>query len=459
MLFGAVVKRTALAVTLISALLLLLLLVASVPSWKADTEAPQVQWSKTYGYISGVSIVQVNDTDLVIAAEAGTDWYYFGHSEYDYTNRTGVLFKIDLNGDVKWRKQLPVSPVTLIATRDGGFAIAGWTRRPVGSDHLGLPIYGYFISLVETDSEGNVLWNQPYENQTDVTPTSVQRSRLSVNSVVQTNDGGFVLGGTKQGYEHYDYYYEAWLMKTDSSGNMLWINYYGVEEENDGTMQNGFQNIVETDDKGFLFAGYLDGAIIVKTDSMGKIQWTKTYNDIRFGSMLKTKEGDFVFAGYQGRYEKAYVMKLDAAFNIVWNRAYEDYSSFSIEDSVNDGYLFTNFVYGGHSLIKTDLKGNIEWTYNSNCSIRSAIQTKDGAYALTGNIEHPDTPSRGAVTDIMVERLASKPSMTPLPTSSPEPIETWLFTTILVASFVIIVVVVGIGLLFYFKKRKREVES
>jgi hypothetical protein len=72
-----------------------------------------------------------------------------------------------------------------------------------------------------------------------------------------------------------------------------------VEEENYDTIQNGVQQIVETADNGFLFAGYLDGAIIVKTDSMGKVQWTKTYDDISFRSMLKTKEGDFVFAGYQ----------------------------------------------------------------------------------------------------------------------------------------------------------------
>ena len=181
------VKRKAIALTLILALFVLGLVFLAL-SLKTVSEAPQLEWSKTYGYISGVSIVQVNDTGLVIAAQAGTDWHYWGHGKYDYNNRTGVLFKIDLNGDAQWRKQLPVNPVTLLETRDGGFAIAGWTRRRIGSDHLGLAIYGYFTSFVKTDSEGNVLWNQPYENQTDVTPASVQVSRFSVNSVIQTSD-------------------------------------------------------------------------------------------------------------------------------------------------------------------------------------------------------------------------------------------------------------------------------
>jgi hypothetical protein len=143
-------------------------------------------------------------------------------------------------------------------------------------------------------------------------------------------------------------------------------------------------------------------------------------------------------------------MKLDAAFNIVWNGTYANYSVFSAQESVDDGYLST--IAG--SLIKTDLEGNIVWIYESNGFIRSAIQTKDGAYALTGSVNHPntDTISEGDITGIMVERL-SKPSITPSPTSSPEPIETWRFTTILVVAFIITVSVVGIGLL-YFKKRK-----
>jgi hypothetical protein len=170
--------------------------------------------------------------------------------------------------------------------------------------------------------------------------------------------------------------------------------------------------------------------------------------------MLKTKEGDFVFAGYQGEYEGAYAVKMDATFNTVWNRKYENYSAFSIKGSVDDGYLFTSSIYGGQSLIKTDLDGNINCIYRSEGYILSAIQTKDGKYVLTGKIEHPDTPARGDVTDIMVERVALKPSVTTLPTSSPELIESGQFTTILIATSVVTAVVVCVTLLLYFKKRK-----
>jgi hypothetical protein len=169
-----------------------------------------------------VSIVQANDENLVIAADAGTDWYYAGHGANDYTDRTGALFKIDLNGDVMWRKQLPVDPVTLIKTKDGGFAVSGWTRKLVWSgDAYFENVYSYFISLAKADSQGNILWGQTYENLTEVIPNNVQNSRISVNSAIQTSDGGFVLGGYQWNASGTGYRYKAWLLKTDASDNML----------------------------------------------------------------------------------------------------------------------------------------------------------------------------------------------------------------------------------------------
>jgi hypothetical protein len=458
------IKRTTLALTVILTLLISGLTVL-VPSSSAISETSQLEWRKTYSYISGVSILQTEDDNLVIAAETGTDWFYNFHANYDYTDRAGALIKINLNGSTIWRKQLPLEPVTLIKTKNDGFAVAGSVRRLLYTDSYLGRVYGHFISLARTDSQGNILWDQTYEKlKTDV-PDNVTSNSISVTSAIQSSDGGFVLGGTQStyvGYQGYHVYYKAWLMKTDSMGNMLWINYYGEKErpvmEHYGDPRNSVQKIVETPDNGFLFAGYLDGANIIKTDSQGNVQWTKTYDDIRFRSMLKTEEGAFVFAGYQGAYESAFVVKLDSAFNALWNKTFDEYSACSIKEGVDDGYLFTNYVNSGNSLFKTDLEGNVEWIYKSNGSISSAIQTKDGKYALTGSINDPEaagkTMSEGDITDIMVEMFALKPSVSPSPTLSPEPTESGQSTIILVVALIVTVSVVGLSLLVYFKKRK-----
>jgi hypothetical protein len=54
-------KRKASAPTLVSLLLTSLLLFALIPSLKAVTQAPKVQWESTYGYYQGISIVEITD--------------------------------------------------------------------------------------------------------------------------------------------------------------------------------------------------------------------------------------------------------------------------------------------------------------------------------------------------------------------------------------------------------------
>jgi hypothetical protein len=432
-------KRTTLALVLVLAL--------SVSGLAVVSEASLLEWSKTYGYIHGVSIVQTEDDNLVIAAKTGTDWYYARGYSFDYENRTGALFEIDLNGTVQWRTQLAVTPVASIETEDGGFAVAGWTRRLVWTDAYAGRVYSYFISLAETDSQGNILWSRTYENLTEVIPNSMQSRKVSVNSAVQTSDGGFVLGGCNSSTS-----YKAMLIKTDSVGNIEWIKNYGKPQENYSGLDNSVQAIVETADKGFLFVGYLDGALIVKTDSAGNVEWTKTYDDeTEFYSIIKTEDEKFVMAGFRGENPRyAFSVKMDAAFNTVWNKTFGGYSVFSVKDSVADGYLFTNSIYGGDHLVKTDLEGNIEGTYKSKGSIWSAIQTKDGKYVVTGSIknrvEARKTGLDGDITDIMVERFSSLSRYI----SEPLPI-------VAIAAAVVIVVAVicaGLGLLIYLIKRK-----
>jgi hypothetical protein len=320
-------------------------------------------------------------------------------------------------------------------------------------DNVGLvEMKGYFMSFVRTDSQGNVLWHQAYENQTELVKGR-QVNKHSVTSVLQTSDGGFILGGSKKGYDN-GFYTAAWLMKTDSDGNRLWIKYYRNEGDDDGYI-NSIEKVMEMGPDNFLFVGLSEGAIIAKTDSMGNIQWTKTYNSsIRFHSMLKTKRGDFVFAGYQGDFEEyettACVMKLDVVFNTVCYWKYENYSGLSIEDSEDDGYLFTNRVNYGNSLIKTDLEGNVEWTCKSNGWIQSAIRTEDGKYVLTGKITHPEPDKSEDGTYIMVESIALNPT---IETGQ----HTEIISTDLTAAAFVITVVIGAGItvIFILKERKR----
>ena len=91
--------------------------------------------------------------------------------------------------------------------------------------------------LVRVDASGNLLWNQTYGGVLYDT----------ARSVVLTGDGGFALAGETYpgGFGNYD----AWLVRVDASGNLLWNQTYGGA--NDDYAWSG----VQTSDGGYALAG------------------------------------------------------------------------------------------------------------------------------------------------------------------------------------------------------------
>ena len=96
------------------------------------------------------------------------------------------------------------------------------------------------------------------------------------NSVIQTSDGGYALAGWTDSYGNG--YYNFWLVKTDSQGNQQWTQTYGASGDSEA------YSLVQTSDGGYALAGFTNstGAGIysfwlVKTDSKGNMQWSKTY--------------------------------------------------------------------------------------------------------------------------------------------------------------------------------------
>ena len=71
--------------------------------------------------------------------------------------------------------------------------------------------------------------------------------------------------------------YDAWLVKTDRNGTMMWNRTYGWKEEDSA------QSILQTNDGGFVLGGYSEvslyyDVLLIKTDSDGYIQWNEHYH-------------------------------------------------------------------------------------------------------------------------------------------------------------------------------------
>jgi len=276
--------------------------------WLIKTDESGIkEWSKTYGGAGSdeaFSLVQASDGGYALAGYTGS----FGAGGNDFW-----LVKTDAAGNMQWNKTYGGAgfdfPRSLVATSDGGYAIAGMTHH-ITDEEIEFPILlgnadqtyeggdatnqTYYLSyevfwLVKTDALGNVEWNQTYG----------EKGQSFAYSVIETSDGGFALAGytTAFGAGSFDF----WLVKTDEFGNIEWNQTYG------GTDFEIAKSLVATSDGGFAMAGVTwsfsagEGDFwLVKTDMFGNMEWNQTYGGIKDDSawsLVATSDGGFAMAG------------------------------------------------------------------------------------------------------------------------------------------------------------------
>ena len=122
--------------------------------------------------------------------------------------------------------------------------------------------------LLKTDELGNILWTKTFGGSGDDWGRSVQ----------QTSDGGYILTGWTQSFG--PGYFAAWLIKTDPLGDSLWIKLFGGNESDYGYYVQ--QSSVNPGDDGYIVGGRttstgagLSDAWLIKTDLLGNTNWTQ----------------------------------------------------------------------------------------------------------------------------------------------------------------------------------------
>jgi hypothetical protein len=120
------------------------------------------------------------------------------------------------------------------------------------------------------------------------------------DSVQRTSDGGYILAGYTSSFGVVDT--DSWIVKTDASGNYQWNKTYG------GTSSDAALSVQQTGDGGYITAGYTSSfgaggfeAWLIKTNVSGNEQWNKTYGgptDDYASSVQQTGDGGYVLAGH-----------------------------------------------------------------------------------------------------------------------------------------------------------------
>lgn len=270
-------------------------------------------------------------------------------------------------------------------TSDGGYIAVGetWSSGAGWND----------VFVVKADAQGNVQWTKTYGGPDSDFGYSIQ----------QTSDKGYIIvGGTmSSGAGSSDVY----LIKVDTKGSTQWSRTYGGPNAEIGyavqqTTDGGYVIVGETSSFG---AGNKD-IYLIKTDSKGKVQWTRTYGgpkDDSGKSVRQTSDGGYIIAGYTESFGNGdmdgYLVKTDEKGQVQWSRTYGgrnlDVAS-SLEQTKDLGYVVvggTILSDGGSYdvyLIKTDANGQIQWskTYGGSGADwgNSVKQTSDEGYVIAG---------------------------------------------------------------------------
>lgn len=337
----------------------------SVDVWliKLDSTG-NLQWEKCYGgsgYDVGTSLVETTDGYAVVAASTSSDGdITFTHGG-DYW-----VFKIDYSGNINWQKCYggygDDEPYTILKTPDNGFFISGQSLSPDGGDVLGHHgISASDLWVIKIDSVGNLLWQKCLGgSQSEFYGFSNidAAGNIYVTGKTGSSDGDVTCTDPNK---------EAWVVKLDGNGNILWDKCYG------GTGQDGLSGIKFYGDTLFLSGasrsndfdlpanyGIFDAWIIL-ADTSGNIIWSKNYGGSSSDGCPQVeldKSHNFIYAlcgsssndidvSNNHGYNDVWMIKLDLAGNLLWQHCYggnngEAASSFFQRD--NSTIQFSGFT-------------------------------------------------------------------------------------------------------------------
>jgi len=244
---------------------------AGVPQWQEQAGCASPQGAPG-DYADGVSVQQATDGGYVVGG--GTIDCGSGISCPALSGQSCALVeKLTPAGKLSWARAYKVGPdgsaISQIRQTAGGGYIAAGSFQDASQDT------GAFI--LKLDAAGTVQW------QRDLGPAG-GTTQAYFNSVQQASDGGYVAAGVY--YTHVNGLPDQQVLvaKFGGDGTLAWQ--HGFAAANGGG--SGF-SVIQTADGGYAVAGNWDnttfnsgngaqGALLLKLDARGALQWQKAYS-------------------------------------------------------------------------------------------------------------------------------------------------------------------------------------
>jgi hypothetical protein len=155
--------------------------------------------------------------------------------------------------------------------------------------------------------------------------TTFQRKHIApgvtqaANDIVQTSDGGYMYVGTR--YISFSRR-EVTLTRTNSIGQPLWCSSFGV-----GPVRAEGLSIIQSPDGGFVLGCTTENAVIadnrimlIKVDSFGNVTAARAYDGLQFGNVRNATGGGYMIAGSRNNaqgFGPAVLIRTDSNLNQV----------------------------------------------------------------------------------------------------------------------------------------------
>lgn len=406
---------------------------------KTDASGNQMWTRSLISFDSDTYILQTQDGGYALASTR-----YMAANDSDLTSLGHFyLAKFDSNGNQLWNRTFIASRsdtlVSFVQTNDGGFALVGRTEA-----YANYGLSNDDILLIRADRNGALMWNQTYGGDGMDYPVSVSQTvdggfaiiaygesfgggnvwliRTNTNGTMQlfkrynavtfpswgfvTSDGGFLILGALNLYQHSGSHEVACAAKTDANGSLQWNQTYSIYT---------FEYGVQTREDGYIFEDNDNGDLITlfKVDGLGVRQWVSTYsgtiaNEGHF--LIETSDGGYALTGQTS--SSTWLLKIAPPANtqpvqlpnaqispspnatLAWQSLFQGTKGFSVVQASDGGYaLVGQYVaeqYAQSSiLMKTDGSGNQLWNKTfrvglDGTNLQFIVQTSDAGYVLAG---------------------------------------------------------------------------
>ena len=388
--------------------------------WIVKTDASgNIQWDNTIGgsdmdYLQVVK--QTSDGGYILGGMSSsnisgdkTENMMGGINDY-------WIVKTDGSGNIQWQNTIGGNGsdelYSLQQTSDGGYIFGGRSSSDISGDKTENTIGGngsadYWI--VKTDVSGNIQWQH----------TIGGNSHDFLYSLQQTTDGGYILGGWSNSNisgnktKNCNGYYDYWIVKTDLTGNVQWDNTFG------GDTSDFLNSIWQTIDGGYIIGGSSRSNIsgdktenslggddywMVKTDASGNIQWQNTLggsDQDELNIALPTADNSYILGG-QSRSNISgdktentnggidiWIVKYLDKYNSITGKLFIDGNSNSVQDAgepdadnnkiieINNGRFTFSKPDGAYNLFVAD-SGN--FTVSSLLNYYNAVPSNQSSY-------------------------------------------------------------------------------